>query len=64
MSNSKFVPELELRQERVFRVVGKVPPSNDGDVNNKLIKLNKRLRYGRQPIPGVSSGRYRKLIYK
>lgn len=64
MSNSKFVPELELRRERVFRVVGKVLPSNDGDVRNKIIKLNKRLRYGRQPIPGVSSGRYRKLNYK
>lgn len=64
MSNHRYVNETYLRKDRSFRVTEKIyPPSNElSEID--FIVLNRRLRYGRQPIPGVSTGKYRKLTFK
>ena len=64
MSNHRHINTTNLTKDRSFEIVEKIyhRPNEISDV--ELIALNRRLRYGRQPIPGVSSGRFRKLTFK
>lgn len=64
MSNLNFIPDNVSRRNVSYRVIEKeyVPSDELSEVD--FIKLNRRLRYGRQPIPGNTSVRYRKFTYK
>ncbi len=64
MSNLTFISDHVSRKDIYFRVFEKNYSCSNELSDVDFIKLNRRLRYGRQPIYGDSSRKYHKTNFK